>query len=72
MVNVLYVRTRTPHIKLPFVKGVPTFTLFMYDIVKITRSQDSIVRVATRLDSQDYESQQAKQIGSFSSQKCPD
>jgi hypothetical protein len=44
----------------------------MYDIVKITRSQDSIVRVATRLDSQDYESQQAKQIGPFSSQKCPD
>jgi len=44
----------------------------MYDIIKIASSQDSIVRVAPRLDNQKYKSQQGKQIGSFSSQKCPD
>jgi hypothetical protein len=43
----------------------------MYDIVKITRIQDSIVRVTTRLDSQEFKSQQGIQIGSFFSQKCP-
>jgi hypothetical protein len=45
----------------------------MCDIVKIARSQDSTVRVvAARLDSQEFESQQGIQIGSFFSQKCPD
>jgi hypothetical protein len=41
----------------------------MYNIVE---KKDSIVRVATRLDSQEFESQQEIQIGSFFSQKCPD
>jgi hypothetical protein len=49
-----------------------TVTSFMFDIVKVTRNHDSVVGIATRLDNQEFESQQRQEIGYFCSPECPD